>query len=181
MFEPEDFIGEPFNFGKCEEYEIDAKIVSKVFDEGQSTHISVRKRGNWVNMHVAGFIHFPKDVDEIRQGSIKISLEYPVDWPEKFYEDHTHNIRRKRFFSCLCRVYDEKMHQAKFVPGIVEQAVEGYITIRPANYSLVLWNGTVQRTESVNFKAYPTHQLAIGFTSFDMTFKLNDGHTFGDV
>lgn len=175
MIEPENFIGEPFNFGKCEEYDVDAKIESEVFDGGKSTSINIRKRGNWVNMHVAGFIQFPKDVDEIRKGHIKISFEYPENWPEN------NKTRRTRFFSCLCRVYNEKMRQAIFVPGIVEQAVEGYITINPANYSLVLWNGTVQRTESTKFKAYPTHQLAIGFTSFDMTFKLNDGHTFGDV
>lgn len=175
MFEPEDFIGKPFNFGECEEYDVVAKIESAVFDEGQTTHINIRKRGDWVNMHVAGFIHFPKNVDEIRTGHIKISFDYPENWPEN------NKTRRTRFFSCLCRVYDENMHQPKFVPGIIEQTTTGNFTINPANYSLVLRNGAVQRTESVKFKAYPTHQLAIGFTSFDMTFKLNDGHKFGDV
>lgn len=179
MIEPENFIGEPFNFGECEEYVIDANIESKVFDEGQTTQITIRKRGNWVNMHVAGFINFPKVVDEKRSGDIKIKFDYPEDWPEKTNSET--QPRRLRFFSCLCRVYNENMRQCTFVPGIVEQMVEGYLTINPANYSLVLRDGAIQRTESVKFKTYPDHQLAIGFTTFDMTFKLNDGHTYGDV
>lgn len=179
MFELEDFIGEPFNFGECEEYVINANIKCDLFDEQQNTQIVIRKKGDWVNMHVAGVMKLPKVVDWEIGDRMTLTFDYPANWPEK--SDGEENIRRWRYFSCLCRVYDENMKQGKFVPGLVEQRNTGEIDIFPANYSEIKPEGenTIQNTISHIFKVHPSHQIAIGFTTFDITFKLNDGHLFG--
>lgn len=181
MIDRENFIGPPFNFGECKEYELNATVKCDVFEPElneageevkRETRVVIRRRGNWANIHVSGIhVYSKSDVeDDTTRDKIRISFTYPEDWPEI--------VRRVRYFSCLCRVYDPFQGYGKSVPGIVKMEEDGSLTISPANYSYRV--SEVEESEKfVKFVAHAGVKCLIGFTSFDITYKLNDGYTFG--
>lgn len=184
MIDEENFIGPPFNFGECQENVLIASVKCDVFEQklneageevNRETEVVIRRRGNWATIHVSGIHAFSKsDVeDDTTRDKIRISFTYPEDWPEI--------VRRVRYFSCLCRVYDPYQGCGKSVPGIVKMEEDGSLTISPANYSFEVTNEFELAERFVKFVAHKGVKCLIGFTSFDLTYNLNDTHTFGYI
>ena len=177
----ENFVREPFTFGECQEINLSVNVQCKAFAEildekGQkqniSTAILIRKRGSLINMHVAGVLVRPnKTIEEIKD---PITIEFgdpKVIWGE--------NSPRLRYFPCLCRVYDPYLNDGKFVPGFAKLTNKGKCFIFPANYtSKYLTSGTLENQYSDKFKAEINQKDYIGFSSFDMNFIINDGHSY---
>lgn len=180
MAEASDFIGAPFNFGRCEEAIIPFTATCGSFAEPDtSSTLILRKRGDWVTLSFPSILKFSKTIEERKDSAEFISqmmitpeglLPYLGDEP------------RYRFHECIARVIDHFTKEPRTVPAMLAIHRTGIIEIIPDNTCFMTDQdgSSLLVQDKKGFNAVPGKQVRIGLISANITFCLNDNHQYAE-
>lgn len=165
--EGEDFLEEPYSFGKCRSYDFTTTAHCKAFGTpDKEIHVSVRKRGDWVTVVI------PDILDDCG-GTSDSSLSIDPFLPSELLG----NNPRVRMFAGLGKNSAVLASSLQTVPINIRMEKNGFIKIRPLSF-VVKADGAIAKLNSFKHGQDLGEGAKIGTLAIQFTYVIDDEHQF---